>query len=226
MRTLYHYTLCPYSRKIRLLLAEKKLDFSPDPEKFWEKKAELLQLNPAGQVPVLVDLNGSVIPDSSVISEYLEDAYPENSFLGKDLMQRVEVRRLTAWFDNKFAKEVSLSLILEKTIKRHLSSSVGGAGPNSAAIRAAKDHINHHLEYISWLVDRRKWLAGDDFSLADITAAAHLSVVDYLGDVPWDKHEIAKEWYARIKSRPSFRAFLNDRIPGIAPSAHYTDLDF
>ena len=71
-----------------------------------------------------------------------------------------------------------------------------------------------------------KWLAGDALSLADIAAAAHLSAIDYLGDVPWSDHEVAKEWYARIKSRPSFRPLLTDHIPGLAPPKHYTDLDF
>jgi len=131
---------------------------------------------------------------------------------------------LAAWFDDKFAQEVSFTLVLEKVLKRHFYKDQ--TGPNSAVLRMIKTYIHDHLKYISWLVDRRKWLAGDEFSLADITAAAHLSVVDYLGDVPWDKHELAKDWYARIKSRPSFRALLTDRVPGLAPVHHYADLDF
>ena len=69
-------------------------------------------------------------------------------------------------------------------------------------------------------------MAGEDYSLADIAAAAHLSTVDYLGDVPWTEHEEAKDWYARIKSRPSFRSLLEDNIPGVPPPKHYADLDF
>lgn len=225
MRILYHYPLCPFSRKIRLILAEKKLDFSLEIESFWEKKADFIKLNPAGQVPILVDLNGSVIPDSMAIAEYLEDAYPDPVLIGEDLTGRAEVRRLIGWFDGKFASEVSLTLVMEKNIKRYLKNEPN-SGPNSVAIRNAKSLINYHLEYISWLVDRRNWLAGDNFSLADITAAAHLSVVDYLGDVPWDRHPVAKEWFARIKSRPTFRSFLQDRVPGLAPAGHYGDLDF
>ncbi|MCE3231046.1 MAG: glutathione S-transferase [Alphaproteobacteria bacterium] len=204
MRTLYHYWLCPFSRKVRLILAEKKLDFELEAERTWERRPEFMDLNPAGKVPVLVDLNGTAVVDSMAIAEYLEEAYPEHLLIGTGLAHRAEVRRLAAWFDDKFAQEVSVSLVLEKILKRHFE----------------------HLTYISWLVDRRKWLAGDEFSLADVTAAAHLSVVDYLGDVPWDKHELAKDWYARIKSRPTFRALLSDRLPGIAPSSHYGDLDF
>lgn len=223
MRSLYQYTLCPFSRKVRLILAEKKLDFEMENEAFWERRQEFLALNPAGQVPVLVDLNGTVIVDSTVIAEYLEESYPEKPLLGSSTIQRAEIRRLSAWFDQKFASEVMYNLVIEKTIKRHIP---GAGGPNSNAIRMGKTYIHHHLDYISWLVDRRKWLAGDEFSLADITAAAHLSSIDYLGDVPWDKHEGAKDWYARIKSRPSFRSLLSDRLPGIQPSSHYANLDF
>ncbi len=227
MRTLYHYPLCPYSRKIRLLLAEKKLDFTLELEKFWEKRPEFVNLNAAGQVPVLLDLNGSVLSDSVAISEYLEEAYAkEHPLIGEGLTQRAEVRRLVAWFDTRFGQEVSQRLLFEKIIKRYLPTTTGPSGPDSTAIRQAKNSIHHHLDYISWLVDRRNWLAGDHFSLADITAAAHLSVVDYLGDVPWESHLLAKEWYARIKSRPIFRSLLQDRASGLTPSVHYADLDF
>ena len=224
MRTLYHYWLCPFSRKVRLILAEKKLDFELEAERIWERRPEFMELNPAGKVPLLVDLNGTVILDSMAIAEYLDEAYPERLLIGTGLAQRAEVRRLSAWFDDKFAQEVSISLILEKILKKPLYQD--NSGPNSAVLRLIKTNIHNHLAYISWLVDRRKWLAGDEFSLADVTAAAHLSVVDYLGDVPWDKHELAKDWYVRIKSRPSFRSLLSDRLPGLLPSPHYVDLDF
>ncbi len=223
MRTLYHYMLCPFSRKIRLALGEKRLDFDVENERFWERRDGFLTLNPAGQVPVFVDLNGTVLADSAVICEYLEEAYPERLLIGNGVAHRAEVRRLAAWFDGKFAHEVSLPLIFEKTLRRFMRE----AGPtNSQAIRQAKSMINYHLDYISWLIDRRKWLAGDDLSLADLAAAAHLSVIDYLGDVPWDNHDVAKDWYMRIKSRPSFRPILQDRLGGLTSAEHYQSLDF
>lgn len=221
MRLLYHYPLCPYSRKVRLALSEKKLDFELEFEPFWERRPTYMSVNPSGQVPAFVDLNGSIVADSYAIIEYLEDAYPERPLILGGPAQKAEVRRLVAWFDDKFAREVSVALVVEKTIRRHLRS-----GPNSNIIRQAKTYIHQHLEYIAWLVDRRKWLAGDDFSMADLTAAAHLSCVDYLGDVPWDKHEAAKDWYMRLKSRPSFRALLTDRLLGIQPVPYYGELDF
>jgi glutathione S-transferase len=217
--------LCPFSRKVRLSLYEKKLDFVMENENFWEKRAEFSQMNPAGQVPVLIDLNGTVLCDSVSICEYLEDAYPERSLIGEGMVFRAEVRRLTAWFDNKAAGEFTLPLLFEKAIKRNIKE-FSNQGPNSPSIRAAKAAIRKHLDYISWLVDRRNWLAGDEFSQADLAAAAHLSVVDYFGDVPWGEFENAKSWYARIKSRPCFRALLSDRVQGVAPPESYKDLDF
>ncbi len=225
MRVLYHFALCPYSRKVRLSLSERKLDFVLEHEPFWEKRQQLMQLNPAGQVPVFIDLNGTVVCDSSAICEYLEDAYPEQILIGESVTMRAEVRRLTAWFDQKAAGDFTLPLLFEKVIKRNLSH-LSSQGPNSALIRSAKQQIRQHLEYIAYLVDRRNWLAGDHFSQADIAAASQLSVVDYFGDVPWDEFENAKNWYARIKSRPSFRPLLQDRVPGVSPPPSYKDLDF
>ncbi len=222
MRLLYHLPLDPGCRKVRLMLAEKKLAFELKAEQIWERRPSFLKLNPAGEVPVLVEEDGTVLPDHQVIAEYLEECYPELPLLGRDPYERAEARRLTNWFDRKFRQEVSELLLEEKLMKRFL----GVGTPDSSAIRAANSNIHHHLRYIAWLSDRRTWLSGDDFGLADIAAAAHLSCLDYLGDVPWDQHEGAKDWYARVKSRPSMRPLLADLMPGSPPPKHYADLDF
>jgi glutathione S-transferase len=138
------------------------------------------------------------------------------------VLGRAETRRLLAWFDLKFAREVTDNLVGEKLIKR-----LSGLGqPESAAIRAGLANVHYHMDYIAWLAEQRRWLAGDGFGLADIAAAAHLSAVDYLGNVPWDDHPEAKLWYARMKSRPSFRPLLGDQVTGVTPPPHYADLDF
>jgi glutathione S-transferase len=222
MRLLYHLPLSPASRKIRIVLQEKALDFTLKVEKTWERRPEFLALNPAGEVPVLIEPDGTVLAESSSIAEYVDEVYRERLLLGINPVDRAEVRRLIAWFDIKMNHEVTENLLGEKLMKRLL----GVGQPNSAAIRAGKANIGYHLDYVGYLIERRRWLAGDHFSLADITAAAHLSAIDYLGDVPWDEHEPAKEWYARVKSRPSFRPILADHIPGVAPPPHYADLDF
>jgi len=222
MRLLYHLWLSPFARKIRVVLKEKNLDFTMKVEKTWERRPEFLALNPAGDVPVLIEPDGTVLADASAIAEFLDEVYRDKLLIGINALDRAEVRRLTQWFDGKLNREVTEPLVGEKMMKRFL----GLGEPNSSAIRAGKANLAYHLDYITFLVERRRWLAGDHFSLADISAAAHLSALDYLGDVPWDEHEPAKEWYARIKSRPSFRPLLADHIPGAPPPKHYADLDF
>ena len=222
MRILYHLWLSPFSRTIRVVLKEKNLDFTLKAEKVWERRPEFLALNPAGDVPVLIEPDGTVIADVRAIAEFLDEVHREKLLIGINPIDRAEVRRLCAWFDVKMNAEVTENLVGEKMMKRFL----GLGQPNSSAIRAGHANLVHHLDYIGYLTERRRWLAGENFSLADITAAAHLSALDYLGDVPWDDHEPAKEWYARIKSRPSFRPLLADHIPGAAPPKHYADLDF
>jgi glutathione S-transferase len=222
MRLLYHLWLSPLSRKIRLVLQEKNLDFSMQVEKVWERRPEFVALNPACEVPVLIEPDGTVLADATAIAEYLDETYREKLLLGLNPVDRAEVRRLVAWFDVKMSREASDPLVNEKFMKRFLGFGV----PDSAVIRAAKSNLKYHLDYIAYLAERRRWLGGDHFSLADVTAAAHLSALDYLDDVPWDDHEPAKEWYARVKSRPSFRPILADHVPGAPPPKHYTDLDF
>ena len=222
MRILYHFWLSPFSRKVRIALFEKGMGTEQVVEKYWDRRPEFLALNPAGQVPVLAEPDGINLCDSQAIVEYLEDIQPEPNLLGRDPLERAECRRLMAWFDGKFHNEVTDFLLREKLLKRFM----GMGEPRSDLIRAGRENIGYHLDYIGYLMERRNYLAGEVFSLADITAAAHLSCLDYLGDVPWDQFAGAKEWYARVKSRPSFRAILADHMPGLPPPRHYADLDF
>ena len=217
MRTLYHLWLHPGSRKVRVTLAEKGLDFELKIEKIWERRTEFLSLNPAGDVPVLIEPEGTVLTDSNVICEYLDEVYDAKSLLGKDPLQRAETRRLISWFEQKFNAEVTENLVGEKMMKRFY----GRGEPHGPSIRAGHANIHYHLDYIEFLTERRRWIAGESFSIADITAAAHLSAIDYIGDVPWDGHKGAENWYNRVKSRPSFQPLLNDVIPGFTPSEHY-----
>jgi len=222
MRILYHFWLSPFSRKVRIALFEKGLDVELVVEKYWDRRQEFIAMNPAGQVPVLSEADGTVLTDSQAIVEYLEDCHPEPNLLGREPLDRAECRRLVAWFDGKFYQEVSDFLLREKLLKRFM----GMGEPRSDLIRAGRENISYHMDYITYLVERRNYIASEVFSLADIAAASHLSCLDYLGDVPWDRYLGAKEWYARVKSRPSFRAILADHMPGLPPPRHYADLDF
>lgn len=222
MRTLFHLPLDPFSRKIRIVLAEKKIEVRLVVEQVWRKRPDFLGINPAGEVPVLLEPDGAAIAASQPIAEYLEDIEPSTPLIPGSAVQRAEVRRLAMWFDRKCYDEVTRNLVGEK-LKRHLA---GEGEPESARIRTGYRNVDLHLSYINLLAERRKWLGGSDFSLADISAAAQISCLDYLGDVPWDDYLEAKEWYARVKSRPSFHPLLEDVVAGQRPVGHYADLDF
>ena len=222
MPSLLHLPLDPFSRKIRIVLGEKKITASLAVEPIWERRHQFLSINPAGTVPVFIEDDGTTISTSQAIAEYLEETSKEPALIFGTALQRAEIRRLCNWFDVKFNTEVTEYLLGEKIMKRFL----GLGEPSSETIRAGYANIDTHLGYIEYLAEQRAWLAGEHFSLADITAASHISCIDYLGDIAWEDYQQAKQWYARIKSRPSFRPLLQDLIPGTQPPAHYKNLDF
>ena len=230
MLTLLHHPFCPHSRFIRLALAEYGEAAELTEERPWERRKEFLALNPAGTTPVLVDEGGLAVPGALIIAEFLDETrgarLGERRLLPEDRLNRIEVRRLASWFTDKFSDEVSGLLVTERIFKRIMPTAEGGGPPDSDAMRAARNNIRYHLSYIDWLLRTRTWLAGEELSYADLAAAAHLSVVDYLGDVPWKAENTAKQWYARIKSRPSFRPLLGETVKGVAPSPTYANLDF
>ncbi len=200
-----------------MVLNEKGLQFELKIEKIWERRTEFLAMNPAGDIPVLIEEDGTTLSNSQVICEYLEEVYPEVNLIGSDPVQRAETRRLVNWFDQKFNIEVTENLVNEKLMKSILNLGV----PHGPTVRAGRANIHYHLDYIGFLTERRSWLAGDSFSLADISAAAHLSAVDYVGDVPWEQHEAARNWYEKIKERKSFFALLDERVPDFEPVENY-----
>jgi glutathione S-transferase len=226
MATLLHYPLCPFSRSVRLALAECGIEAELAEERPWEWRAEFLALNPAGSLPVLISDNDGPISGAYAISEYLGETVASGGgfqpFPG-DTAGRAEVRRLVDWFHRKFHDEVTDYLVEEKVFRRFGPKS---ASPDMEAMRAGHENLRYHLTYIGHLAEKRSWLAGDALSFADLAAAAHLSALDYLGEVPWEDHEPAKHWYALLKSRPSFRPLLADRVAGFIPSGTYADLDF
>ena len=223
MAVLHHHAFCPHSRFVRLAMGEIGLEPQIEEQRPWERERSFLLLNPSGTTPVLQE-NEIAIPGAGVIVEYLDETRGlgmDRRLMPSDPAARVEVRRLLDWFNVKFHEEVTCHLVSEKIYKRFSREA-----PDPAAIRAARTNMRYHLRYIGYLASTRDWLAGPDLTYADLAAAAHLSCADYLSDVPWEEDEMAKEWYARVKSRPTFRSLLADRVPGMTPPSHYADLDF
>ncbi|MEM8693571.1 MAG: glutathione S-transferase family protein [Pseudomonadota bacterium] len=221
MARLFHVPLSPFCRKVRLVLAEKKIEVELVEERYWEAEPDFLRRNPAAKVPVL-RLDGIMMAESTAICEYIEETRPEPALMPKEAADRLEVRRIVSWFDDKFHAEVTSKLLYERVNKKVM----GQGYPDSAAVKAGAKAIKYHLDYMTWLLDHRRWLAGDVMTLADFAAAAHLSALDYISDVDWNRSEAVKDWYAKIKSRPAFRGILADQVSGFPPPRHYNDLDF
>jgi glutathione S-transferase len=225
LRTLHHFPLDPASRQVRLALGEKRLAFTDVVVRYWEQPKDFTALNPTGMPPVLVESLGGkdlVLCEARVILEHLEEQSPEPALLGRDPAERAEARRLMHWFDRKFDNEVNALLLHEKLEKRLLKQ----GAPDLYNMRLGRDALRLHLAYMDKLLQTRDWLAGKRMSLGDFAAAAHISVLDYFGDIPWRDFPAVKTWYMKIKSRPAFRPLLADRWPGLAPAGHYDDLDF
>jgi len=229
-RTLHHFPLDPASRQVRLALGEKRLAFTEVPVRYWERPKELTDLNPSGLIPVLVETPTTetggdarlVLCEARAILDHLEETVPEPGLLGREPAERAEARRLLSWFDRKFEYEAGGYILHEKMEKRLLRL----GAPDLNNLRQGRDGLRAHLFYIDKLLQEREWLAGRRLSLADFAAAAHFSVIDYCGDMPWADFPAVKTWYMKLKSRPCFRPLLADRWPGLTPAAHYDDLDF
>ncbi len=212
------------------MAAEYEIEVEWKEERSWDRREEFLALNPAAALPVLVDHENdeAAICGGNVIFEYIEETKSETKeqLLSGTPQKRAEIRRLISWFDVKFNDEVTRNLVTEKIDRRFMPKEMGGGAPDLVAVRAGLANIRHHMRYIGYLVRQRDWLAGDTLTYADLCAAAHISCVDFLGDVPWTEDQAAYEWYVRIKSRPAFRSLLNDQVRGITPPESYADLDF
>jgi glutathione S-transferase len=232
MLRLIHYSLCPFSRSIRLALGECDMVVELEEERPWAWRHDFLVLNPAGTLPVLIRQQGFVLAGAYAIAEYLaetnrkmngsEHAY-DVLFPGSPI-ERAEIRRLVDWFHVKMDEEATRYFLEERVYQRF--ADLGRSTPDTSIIKAGRANLRYHMAYISHLLDTRPWLAGADVSFADLAATGHFSVLDYLGEVPWEDFPRVKSWYQSMKSRPSFKPLLFDRLPGVPPPPIYTELEF
>jgi glutathione S-transferase len=231
MARLYHNAMSPFCRKLRLILAEKRIECELIEERYWERDPSFIDRNPAGKVPVL-EIDGNTMSESAAICEYLEEKYPNPTLLPVDIRERYEVRRLVGYFDDTFYNHVTKKLVFEIIMRKRIYQGDPNhkkLWPDTKAVKDANRNCKKYLDDLGSLLDQRFWLAGDTMTLADFAAAAHISVLDYMGRVNWNLDSRAgglKDWYAKIKSRPAFRSILADQIPGFPQPSHYADLDF
>ena len=230
MPVLYHHPMSTASRFVRLIFAEYSFHAELVEEQPWEKRKDFIALNPAGTLPVYLDDNMRTLCGATIISEFMDETSGvlkrDRRLLAEDPFQRAEIRRLTEWFLFKTEQDVTRPLVKERVYKLQMTPDQGGGAPDSKNLRTSRNNIRQHLRYLTWLAGSRTWLAGERLSYADLSGAAAVSVLDYLGEVDWNEWPQVKEWYQRLKSRPSFRPLLNDRVRGVTPVSHYADLDF
>jgi glutathione S-transferase len=220
MNNLYHFPLCPFSRQIRVLLKEKDISFSLIRQDYWLRDKNLLALNPAGELPIYSTQEGNICGIYPLLEYLAETLSP--SFMDFSSIEKAEVRRIVFWLNKKLYREVTKYILDEKMIRLFINA----GSPRSELLRNAKENLNKHLKYITKLIEDKEYIATSSISVADFVAASHLSVLDFFDEIAWDQNPALKHWYSLIKSRPSFRPLLLDRLPGFNPPKHYSDLDF
>jgi glutathione S-transferase len=225
MYRLYYNILCPFSRKTRIHLLAKGLSFDLVQENIIEKRKEFIAMNPSGELPILVDnSNSAIICTPSAIVEYIEEKHSdERNFIGDSIVSRAENRRLQHWFDNKFYYEVLKPLLDEKYFSRFLPEK---KSPDSSVLRVARHNLSVHLSYVEYLLETNKYLASDEISLSDFSAFAHISILDYFGDINWNYHRLVRDWYCLVKSHKISAEVLKDRVSNINPPDYYSKLDW
>ncbi|HEY2068441.1 MAG TPA: glutathione S-transferase family protein [Rhizomicrobium sp.] len=213
MRRLIQHLLSPSSRFARLLVAEKRLTCDPAaPE---ETDFHL---------PIFIDLDGTRCIGLWAIVDHLEGTYPDNPMVPEDAGSRAESFRLLDWAMGPFHDAVTRRVVFEKASPRY-TGAVARRAPDMDVVRAGREALKASLILLGDTAERHGYLAARECTLGDLAVAAHISALDYFGEVPWAEFPLAAEWYVKMKSRPSFRSLLADRVPGQPPVSHYAELD-
>jgi glutathione S-transferase len=213
MRRLIQLLLSPPSRFARLLVAEKRLTCDPvSPE------------DVAAHLPVFIDLDGTRCEGLWAIVDHLEGNYPDYPLVPEDPLARADSFRLLDWAMGPFHDSVTRRIVYEKASQRFTGAAARRA-PDMEVVRAGREALKAALLMIGDTAERHGYLAARECTLGDLAVAAHISALDYFGEIPWAEFPLAAEWYVKMKSRPSFRSLLADRVPGQPPVSHYAELD-
>ena len=227
---LYHYPICPFCRKIRFMLALNDVkNCSLRIENFWEKREKFCNINPTGEVPFFAvqqtefdEKRSVLIWGQNSIMEYLRRKYPVDTLIFGDIEEQANINKYNEWFDTKFYNDAVKPLLEERVYVFYKKKRMA----NTEVIKLARLNCEQHLRFIERILRKRDYIATNEFSLADLSCACHISSLDYLGEIDWSSHEILKNWYIIIKSKPAFRDILYDIIPDIRPASWYRELDY
>jgi glutathione S-transferase len=212
-------------------LEENCIGYENKEVRYWERDKDFLKLNPACETPVLKNIDtNEIICDSFLICKYISQFEGESKaglgyfdLMAMNMNDEYEIQRLHMWFDKKFFNEITKYIIDEMFLNTLKKS---GKITNTDKIMIALENFEKHVNYIEFILNKRKYLGGENFSIADITAATQISILDYLGLIDWEKHGKFKDWYISIKQKIGFRKILEDKIPGFEPNILYNKLDF
>ncbi|MDC3024017.1 glutathione S-transferase family protein, partial [Alphaproteobacteria bacterium] len=147
MYKLYYMPLNFYCRAARIILLEKKINFQIVNEPFWKRRIEFLKINPAGDLPVVVDQNRTNIIGYEGLVEYLEDQGVGAKLLGDSPLKRLEVRRICMWVGRKLQKEVMENILDERVF----NSLKENSQPSSNILNAGRKNLNNHMKYFDWI---------------------------------------------------------------------------
>jgi len=220
MYVLHHYFLCPSSRFIRICLDEKKIKFRLQIENYWNPQTNFLLMNPGAFFPVLLKEDNKQIVGSNVIVEFLEEIRSTQSLF--DEKKRYEIRRIVNWFEFIFKRDVIEPILYEKIFKRFEEKK----NPDSKNIRKALENLKFNLSYFEHLIGDYDYIVGDKITYADLFFASSISVLDYMDELNFRNFNKSKDLYLKIKSRPSFKSVLKDRIVGVSPNKKYMEFDY
>jgi glutathione S-transferase len=198
MLKLYDYPDCPFCQKVRVVLAEKDLEYDKvlvDLRKQEQKAPEFLRLNPYGKVPVLVD-EDEVVYDSTIINEYLEEEYPLPRLMPEDSQGRARVRLLEDYCDNSFIPPTTMLL-------SQLRKPEGER--DAQRVEQAREELRRCLYFLRDHLDGNEYLVGAEFTLADAAFAPRMMVIGRLGFEFEPALAPVQGWLDRIRSRPSVR---------------------
>ncbi|WPX97960.1 glutathione S-transferase family protein [Candidatus Fokinia crypta] len=224
---LHYSSICPLSRMVRIALLEQKYQLHLVEENYVHDNHEILAINPLGTLPFMVFQDNTVIKNLWGIIDYIIN---KNDIFGHTVMpsflknfERAEILFNVEWFCTKFFNDVTLPIIQQKIV----NFTTKRIPPNSTSIRNALRNMHIHMEYLKLSLAESNYIESSTPTIADYSAAAQISILDYTGDIMWNTiNKRIKGWYSLIKSRPSFRTVLKDRILSLSPPPHYEDPDF
>ena len=202
-RILYYHRQSNFSRKIRILLDEKKIHYQPQEIDLMNKPAYFLQISPIGKVPVFVDEDGTTIWDSSLIGEYIDEKYSEPKFYPTEFKARLECRKWEELADTLGEKIINLWLL-----------NLTNKGNPALYQSVLKKSIDDLFPVIEQQLTRTKYILGNEiWSMADISALCSLGYYNLRFNEDWKLDYIhTKNWFDRLHEKESVYSTMLERM--------------